>query len=198
MNDIEETLSAAFDGECSPAELGRLLDACDRSPQLLRRYGRYCASREAHAGGTFNSSPEALCRAVMSQIDPPRHARVVALRARTRAVMRPLGGFALAASLGALATFTAYRFGGIPPVTPALTQTASVGNVVASSVTPAVAPRVEVQWSQLGPGAARQLDDYMLEHASYRSRQDMGSAFSYARVAAQRAFQGPTADAGSH
>lgn len=204
MTNFEETLSAAFDGECSHAEFERLLDACSRSPQLMRRFGRHCASREAGAGTVFNYDSEVFCTAVMTQIDPPRHARVVAFRSRARAVMRPLGGLALAASLGALVTFSAYRFDALPQVPATLTQTASNASDTPVAATPvadvhiasagnngtAAAPTDEVQWSQLNPGTARQLDDYMMEHASYRSAQGMGSTLSYARMAAQSMVQG--------
>lgn len=210
MTNFEETLSAAVDGECSSVEFDRLLDACGRSPQLMRRYGRHCASREARIGTAFNFDSEALCVAVMSQIDPPRHPHVVALRSRARAVMRPLGGLALAASLGALVTFTAYRFDALPSQVTAmpatLTQSASNTGTTTIGATPVadvhvvsaggngtaavIAPTNEVQWSQLNPGAARQLDDYMMEHASYRSAQSMGSTLSYARMAAQGMVQG--------
>lgn len=220
MTNFEETLSAAFDGECSPAEFERLLDACSQSPQLLRRYGRHCASREASVGTAFNFDSEVFCAAVMSRIDPPRHARVVALRSRVRAVVRPIGGLALAASLGALVTFTAYRFNALPQVPAMLAQTASNTGATTVGTTPAVATPVAdvhvasasgngltatapinmVQWSQLAPGTARQLDDYMMEHAAYRSAQGMGSTLSYARMAAQGMMQDirNAAVAGSH
>ena len=190
MTNFDESLSAVFDGECSHAELDRLLDACGRSPELMRRYGRYSASHEASSGTVFNFDSEALCASVMSQIDPPRRARVLAFRTRARAVLRPVGGLALAASVGALATFAVYRAGGpvLPQAAP-VAQTASNtvnaspadgGNAVASA-----APVSEPRWSQLDPSAARQLDDYMMEHASYRSEQGMGSALNYARMATQ-------------
>lgn len=216
MTNFEESLSAAFDGECSPAEFERLLDACSRSSQLMRRYGRHCASREARGGTVFNFDSEVFCATVMSRIDPPRHARVVAFRSRVRAVMRPLGGLALAASLGALATFAVYRFDALPQVPAMLTQTASNTRVTTVGTTPAAAtpvadvhvasaggngpmaipPTNEVQWSKLAPGTARQLDDYMMEHATYRSAQGMGSTLSYARMAVQ-GIQNPAVN-GSH
>lgn len=187
MTNFDETLSAAFDGECTAAELDRLLDACGRSPALMQRFGRYCASRDARAGVYFNFDAEALCSAVMTHIDPPRHARVVALRARTRAALRPMAGLALAASVGALATFSVYRFNLGTGVTalPGAAATAAAGpSAQVAQATPS-ASATNARWTQMDPSTARQLDDYMMEHASYRSEQGMGSALNYARMAAQ-------------
>lgn len=211
MTNHDEILSAALDGECSVAELDRLLQACGQSPRLMQRYTRHLASREACGGTRFGFDSETFCASVMSVIEAPRpvrashsharpHTRVVAFRRRARSVLRPLGGLALAASVGALATFAAYRFDALPAFNQAVQQTAATGQHlhVASAgngaVAPANAPAAEVRWSQLNPGTARQLDDYMMEHASYRTEQGMGSALNYARMAAQSAYTG----GGSH
>lgn len=191
MKDFDEILSAAQDGECSPVELDRLLEACAQSPELLRRFGRQCASREARAGTRFNFDSEALCAAVMSQVTPAPHARVVALRSHVKTVLRPVTGLALAASLGALATFGVYRLQVTAPTSIAATASAGSGAVAdvagggAAATVGGGAPVSDVRWAQLAPSTARQLDDFMLEHASYRSAQGMSSALDYARMAAQ-------------
>lgn len=193
MTNFEEILSAALDGECSPAELDLLLAECGRFPELMRRFGRHCASREAVVGTRFNFDSEALCAGVMSHLVPQRHLRVVTLKARAGALVRPLAGLALAASLGAVVTFGVYRFDApshgvsasaispIPSTTPRVMASAGGGGGVGPSST----PNSEVRWTKLAPSAARQLDYYMMEDAGYRSVQGMSSALSYARVASQ-------------
>lgn len=190
MTQLDETLSAFLDGECSSAELDRVLEACGRDAALMQRCTRVYASRDAVRGVAVKFDADALCRGVMAQVAPPRRAKVVALRKRAADVVRPLTGLAMAASLGALVTFAALHYDLAPGPVPMATAQATNGNAtaqVAQASVPQItaAPAEEVRWSKLDPAAARQLDDYMMEHASYRSGQSMGSALNYARMAAQ-------------
>lgn len=198
MTNVNEILSAVLDGECSAAELDQLLDASRRSPDLFRRFGRYCAQREASAGTRFDFDAETLCASVMSQIGPAKRTLGSAFRRQVLTVARPLGGLALAASLGAMATIGLYRYTGISSPAGQSGSTTPRASVIAStspvsSGVSKTADRVrtatplanEVRWTKLAPNTTRVLDDYMIYDSAYRSVQGMGSALTYARVAAQ-------------
>lgn len=205
MTNLNEILSTVLDGECSPAELDQLLDASRRSTDLFRRFGRYCAQREASVGTRFDFDAEALCANVMSQIRPTRGARSIALRRQILALSKPLTGLALAASLGAMATIGLYRYADAPSsaghsgsAAPRMSVVASAMPVVAG--VNKIANRVqtspvadEVRWTKLAPSTTRELDDYVIYDSAYRpSVQGMGSALTYARVTAQEsAFSFP-------
>ncbi|TAM11251.1 MAG: hypothetical protein EPN72_04030 [Nevskiaceae bacterium] len=199
MVNLEESLSALLDGECTAAELDAVLDACGHQPDLLHRFGRFCAVREIHAGRAVNRVPEDFCGAVMRSLDVPGTAPVLPLRAmhlphrrRARTTWFKAGGLALAASFGAVVALTGYHY----VVTPAVMQVADAGStttavpVVAAargnSIVAVAAPKVdEVSWSQLDPETTQHLDDYMMEHTGYGSVQMMNGALGYARITAQ-------------
>lgn len=201
MTNLNEILSAALDGECSASELDQLLDASRRSPDLLRRFGRYCAQREASVGTRFDFDSETLCANVMSQVGPARHRHGKAFIRHVLPMARPLAGLALAASVGAMATIGLYRYSGIAltpvhanAVVPGMSVAANggasaVGVKKVASRTQTSAPSAplvnQVRWTQLAPSTTRELDDYMIYDSAYRSVQGMGSALTYARVAAQ-------------
>lgn len=198
MTRTDELLSALVDGECSPAELDRLLRDCAASPELLNRYQRMCAVRELVRGGDIHVDAR-FCQRVMSGVTPEVSRPILGWRPRRRSGLRPVVGWALAASFGALATLAVTRVGSLPtwPGAPIVAggsagsgqQVAKLSPIsqVSTASAVAAAPKVaEVRWDELRPEAARQLDDYLLEHASYRSFDNMGGAVGYARVAAHQ------------
>ncbi|MDE2148427.1 MAG: sigma-E factor negative regulatory protein [Gammaproteobacteria bacterium] len=201
MTHSDELLSALLDGECKPSELDALLRGCAESAPLIQRFERLCLVREVLRGGAVHVDT-GFCARVMSQVSPPpvRHIRMPWHRRRQ---VRPAIGLALAASLGALVTVAVLRVGALPqwrqvpgqaavtPVplavaaassVPLLAQPASVADRAGAALGgPAVA---EVRWDQLQPETARQLDDLLMEHSTYRAGEGMGGTLSYARAAA--------------
>jgi len=104
----QESLSALVDGECSDAELDRLLAEMDRQPGLGQQWSRWHLSREAAEGTRVLDGQPCICAGVMAALEEPRRTgRVVDLAAFRRRVAtlpwRPAVGLAAAASMGAAA-----------------------------------------------------------------------------------------------
>lgn len=102
-----ESLSALLDGECSDAEIDRLLRQMDASPELAQQWGRWHLQRDLAEGASV--APKAcICAGVMAGLEEPiSRGRVVDLSAWRRRVIdlpwKPAVGFAAAASMGAAA-----------------------------------------------------------------------------------------------
>jgi len=195
-----ELLSALLDGECRPAELDGLLDELDGSPQLKQRWSRMCRVREAMQDTRVDVSSAEFCAGVMAAVRREGAVtaadKVIHLPVRRRVGVgrwRIPAGLAAAASVAALAMGAGYRWfaplppagapaavaqvspadasGGLQPATLAGSQQGRLMQVSAS----AGDEPVETRWSQLDADTARQLDEYMLEHAHMRAEEGMGS-----------------------
>lgn len=175
-----ESLSALFDGECSGAELGRLLDSLDREPALKAEWSRLCLAREtlksplsaAHDAG-FSSRVMA---AIAAESAAPR-ANVIPFPFPTRAwrLTQPLVGYAMAASLGAFVVF------GL------MTPRDDGGGDLAEAPVQVASYAAEKPTPVAGHEQDAQLDGYLIDYSHYRARQGMGGSLGYARVAAHNA-----------
>lgn len=174
----DETLSALLDGECSPAELDRLLEAMERDPALKARYSRMCLARDSLKGGRARSAHLDFSSRVLAALDPEPAARVVPLRrvgalapdpVRGR-LWRPLAGLAAAAALAAVAVL-AIR----PQPTEAPVAVGADGQA---------ADGVDRHWAELDADNARRLNRYLAAHSKSRVQQGVGGTLSYARYAA--------------
>jgi negative regulator of sigma E activity len=67
-----ELLSALLDGECSAAELDRLMAELERDPQLQRRWSRMCRVREAMQDTRVDLASEDFCAGVMAAVQQDR------------------------------------------------------------------------------------------------------------------------------
>ncbi len=150
----EELVSALLDGECSAAEIRRLLDETATSPQLMQQYSRMNLVREALSGKPMSRAvqldSDQFCAGIMSRLgemEPanvaapatavPAQPKVVALPTRPRHATpqrlrrsRPLIGWAAAASftLIVLAGGRAwYGSGSEPAATPVASLAANSG-----------------------------------------------------------------------
>jgi negative regulator of sigma E activity len=119
-----ESLSALLDGECSDAEIDRLLRQMDASPELAQQWGRWHLQRDLADGASI--APDiCICAGVMAGLEEPvSRGRVVDLSAWRRRVVelpwKPAVGFAAAASMGAAAVlFMGPQQQGIGSVQPA-------------------------------------------------------------------------------
>jgi hypothetical protein len=149
-----ELLSALADGECRAEEVDQLLRAWSAEPGLSDRFQRICATRAALRGVEFGQ-PVDVCADVMAAIAPRRRSlAALGWRARRR-VARPAVGLALAASLGALMTFSAIRVGdlgvGFSAGTPQVASRSNGGDV--ASAAPAAA-NAATGGAQVIPAAA--------------------------------------------
>ncbi|MCI0749023.1 MAG: sigma-E factor negative regulatory protein, partial [Nevskiales bacterium] len=135
----EETLSALLDGECSPAELNRLLEAMTRDSTLKERYSRLCLARESRLGVRFRSARLDFPDRIMTALQDERAARIIPFRlpqVRWTSVWRPLSGLAAAAAVGALAVLAVKpQPSSAPPLHPA-----AGSETVTAEVAPAAGP----------------------------------------------------------
>ncbi|WP_028080742.1 sigma-E factor negative regulatory protein [Solimonas soli] len=180
----QESLSALLDGECSDQELDALLEALDRSPELMGSWSRLHAAREARAGLRVRRLD--ITAAVMARLDEapdaPR-AKVVELASRRKPLAwRPLAGLAAAASVAAVAVTLGFNFGTVPAAGNGPVETASA---------PAAALQPVALSAANDAGGNAQIDDdlrnYMIEHSNTLAERGVGGALSYARFAARTA-----------
>lgn len=175
-----ESLSALFDGECSSAELDRLLDGLDREPALKAEWSRLCLARDARATTVRNACPDfaaGVMAAIAVQTDTPR-ATVIPFPQRVWRATQPLVGYALAASVGAFAVF-----GVMAPKSDGDTAEAPVQ----------FAQMAEPYTVAQGDADEDPVSSYLMDHSA-RSRAGMGGSLGYARVAAHRAVYRREAD----
>lgn len=194
-----ENLSALLDGECSPAEVGRLLDELERNPGLKQAYSRLCQAREAAEGTRILKDQPCICGDVMAGIrnepmDEAASPKVVDLDSRRRWMPRlqTLGGMAAAATVAAIAVLVAV---------PGVRQSGdglSAGGLMPQVSSPAEIPAGfggtrrsrDLRTVSLTPEEVEQaqqmeeLNDLLLEHSSSVADQGVGGTLRYARVAA--------------
>ena len=212
-----ESLSALLDGECTPAELDRLLDQMEVDPSLKARYSRMTLAREARLNTRVRSAEIDFSAAVMAALDTEPVAapgasagdnnsfsmtpaaagtsNVLPFRPRMPTSWQPYAGLALAASLGAVAVLAIRPQSTVlPEAMPVSTQLAPVETL------PAEAYEVtERRWPRSDEDNAEQLNNYLIAYSQSRAQQGMGSTLGYARFAAHTAeyrpqrIQGPKA-----
>jgi negative regulator of sigma E activity len=155
----EELMSAMLDGECSPAEMDRVLREIEASPALKARWSRMCLARDALADIRVRSAAPDFCSGVMAAIArdeaPQVSSKVVPLRQRAAARAaaapvqaraqrwQPMAGLAAAASIAAVAAVGGYRW---------LNQPVEGANAIAA-VTPSAAsaaPAMAIQPASFG------------------------------------------------
>lgn len=189
---IQETLSALHDGECTDRELDALLGELDRQPALKASWSRMQIAREAQDGARFAKID--ICAAVMAGLDAaPQQAspKVVDLASRRRRALpwRTAAGFAVAASVAAVAVSLGINFGSV-------NHGAGLG-VAANDGSP-VQTASGIRDVAMVSGAAgdegaiaspsSEMDDdlrnYMIEHSNSLADRGVGGALSYARFAA--------------
>jgi len=201
----KESLSALLDGECSDAEIDRLLSAFDTDAQLAARWSRMCIIREAREGTRVSSFDEAFAGRVMASIhsgvavdESPQVVHLADRRRRMRSVIRsawkPVVGFASAAAMGAAAVLVIQpnnqaeqgvmtaSASGSGPVTMPVNVTPSVQGANLISVSTAGQP---VQ--QMSPEYSRQLREYLIDHSNTAAAQGVGGTLRYARFVAHNA-----------
>ena len=192
----QESLSALLDGECSAAELDRLLDEIERSPELKAAYSRLCQAREVGEGTRITKGQPCICADVMSRVakEPMVEvsAKVADLDSRRRwaPVFRSWGGMAAAAAtVAAVAVLVAMP--GLKPVqtgdTPMLASEGSAPVNFVPAAVPVSRPSRYQRAVALTPEQAEQfeeLNSLMLTHNSSMAEQGVGGTLRHARAAA--------------
>lgn len=172
----DEALSALLDGECSPAELDRLLDSMERDPTLKARYSRMCLARDSLRGGRAKAVQAAFPGRVLAALGQEAASTVVPFRVHRRVtpdqgrgrLWLPLAGLAAAAALAAVAVVFWPAFS----LTPTPEQ---------------IAAETDRHWTELDADNARQLNRYLIAYRQSRAEQGVGGTLSHARYAAYTA-----------
>lgn len=206
----DELLSAMLDGECTAAEARQALDAIARSPALKAKWSRLQLAREALAGTRVRTAAPDFALGVMAAIEADEAAgvtetpkvvplrrpapAVVAAPSRVRRRWQPAVGLAAAASITAAVVVVGGNLLSSPVGTSAVvarnaataagTTLATAATDVAESASAAIA---ETRWAAIDGAAARQLNDYLMEHSNSRYEAGMGGSLSYARLAVRSA-----------
>lgn len=189
-----EALSALIDGECTPEELDRLLDALERDPELARRFSRGRLAQDAREGVRVLKGQPCICAGVMDAVRreaPPQRqpaSRVVALPPRRPAarVWKPLIGLAAAASMGALAVLLVRpesRSLPAPAGSSVSLPDPGAGPLLSVSADPALVQA----WPRSDDASARQLRSFLIDHSSAMAEEGVGGTLRYARFAAHTA-----------
>lgn len=196
-----ESLSALLDGESSPEEIDRLLDAVERSPELGEAFSRMCLAREATAGTRIVKQQPCICAAVMAGLDDSPDAvdsKVVQLPTRRGSIQlkwKPLAGLAAAASLGALAVLVALPQAqqALPSGSPVMPEVSSPVSLPAASRRPRQLQTVSADDELLQQWQEDELGGYLIEHSNTLADRGMAGTLSYARFTAHTADQSPQA-----
>ena len=187
----QESLSALLDGECTGAELDRLLEELDRSPELGQQWSRLCLARESRTGTRIARQQPCICSDVMGKLDATpaaADAKVVDLavhKARRRpwiaSFWKPAVGFAAAASVGAAAVMFIQPQAG-PSTGSGGSGFATAGTVAGWSQTP------ELRTVSTADDAHSQmLREYLMDHSNAIADAGVGGTLRYARFAAHTA-----------
>lgn len=189
VTDMNESISALLDGECTPAELERLLDEMERNPALREQFSRQCLARDSRMGTKVRSVRLDFSAGVLAALrDEQPGAVVLPFVARARQIpWKAATGLAAAAAVGALAVLALKPDApvGVPaglPVatTSPMTQTVAVS---AAGTRPAAIPVAAVAGSQ-DELTRQQLQNYLRAYSQSRDQQSMRSTLGYARYAA--------------
>jgi negative regulator of sigma E activity len=187
----QDSLSALLDGECSSAELDRLLDELDRSPELGAQWSRLCLAREAGIGTRVAKQQPCICADVMGKLDAipaVANAKVVDLavhkanrRSRMASIWKPAIGFAAAASVGAAAVMFIQ-----PQNSPAGggrdLRVIPAGTVASWSQTPELRTVATTDDAH-----SQMLREYLMDHSNAIADEGVGGTLRYARFAAHTA-----------
>jgi negative regulator of sigma E activity len=186
-----ESLSALLDGECSPAELDRLLDQMGTDPALMQGWTRLCAAREARDGARAPVLRQDLAAGIMVALEAaPRTSTVISLPVRRKSHARGSwsgwAGWAAAASIAAVALLVNLpgNRAEITPQAPGLVQDGPVRGINNPTAR-------DLRTVSLSPPA--ELDDedplanYLMEHNNTLANQGMAGTLRYTRFAAHTA-----------
>src|SRR5690349_5161819 len=148
---MKESLSVLLDGECSAAELDRVLAEMERDPALRAQLSRQCLARESRMGTRIRSADLDFADRVLAALqDEP--AVVVPFGDRVRRIpWRAAVSLAAAAALGAVAVLVVRPQAPVGPEAP-IYPGAAVQTAVSAESEPA-----EMQFAELRGEHARQL-----------------------------------------
>ena len=178
ITDKTEKLSALMDGELYGSEAAHAIDELKCDATLKTCWGRYhlisdvLRSHAPHYLG-HGVSESVMC---LMQNEPPlstRGWRVI----RSPQMLKPLAGFALAASVAALAIFSV-------PNTLFTPRSTDSSLLAAASSTPRPVASTSKHWAQAQPAIESRLNHYLTSHNEYSTSAGIQGVLPYARIVA--------------
>jgi negative regulator of sigma E activity len=163
---VNEQLSACLDGELPAAELDLLLKRLERTPDLRDALGRYTVIGEALRHSKPVIASRSFADKVMAAVDQePAAARRAPRVSPVLRRLRPVAGFGIAATVAAIAVFSAQQ-AGVTPDTIATNAPAAVPSAVVAQSTDYVVPTSTSSPSFV---PATRLTNYVVAHSEYSS-----------------------------
>jgi sigma-E factor negative regulatory protein RseA len=167
---VKEQLSACLDGELPEAELDLLLKRIGREAELRQTLGRYALVSEALKGDKSAAASGTFAANVMAALE----SEPVAVRSGWRVSpamlrrLRPVAGFAVAASVAAIAVFSVQR-AGMPPGVIADAETDVRPTQTLAVAAPETSYTVPTTTSTSAFVPATRLTNYVVAHSEYSS-----------------------------
>jgi sigma-E factor negative regulatory protein RseA len=171
MNDsVKEQLSACLDGELPEAELDLLLKRIGRDAELRQTLGRYALTSEALKSDKPVAATEAFATNVMAALENEPAAVRSGWKVSPAAVrrLRPVAGFAVAASVAAIAVLSVQRADMAPGVIADGATDAGATQTLAAAA-PEASYTVPTTTSTSAFVPATRLTNYVVAHSEYSS-----------------------------
>ena len=180
---IDENISALMDGELNEAETGRLLDQLQRDAGLRTCWTRYHLISDTLRSDLTGHIKHNVATCVIKALESepihfsPRRATPHPSRF-TPHIFKPLAGFAVAASIAAVAVLSLQ-------VTAPLQTTYPVNLAGLSGTSPLAQVSKATdrsRWSAGRPSVESKLDIYLANHNQYSMSTEMQGMLPYARI----------------
>jgi sigma-E factor negative regulatory protein RseA len=171
MNDsVKEQLSACLDGELPEAELDLLLKRIGRDAELRQTLGRYALMSEALKNDKPVAATEAFATNVMAALENEPAAVRSGWKVSPAAMrrLRPVAGFAVAASVAAIAVLSVQRADMAPGVIADGATDAGATQTLAAAA-PEASYTVPTTTSTSAFVPATRLTNYVVAHSEYSS-----------------------------
>jgi negative regulator of sigma E activity len=189
---MNESISALLDGECSPAELERLLDQMERDPALREQFSRQCLARESRMGTRVRAARLDFSSKVLAALqDEQPGAVVMPFVPRVRQIpWKAATGLAAAAAVGAMAVLALKpeaplgSSAGLPVATTSPMASDAVALPVAAAAQQPVAINAALRTGSEDEVTRQQLQNYLRAYSQSREQQHVRSLLGYARYAA--------------
>ena len=179
LMDKTEKLSALMDGELYGPEAAHAIDELKCDATLKTCWGRYHLISDVLRNHAPHHLRHGVAESVMGlmQSEPPLRARGWRV-IRSPQMLKPLVGFALAASVAVLAILN------VPNslLTPRSTDNSLL--VAAASSTPSSVASTNPHWDQAQPAIESRLNHYLTSHNEYSTSVGIQGVLPYARIVA--------------
>ncbi len=197
---FRENMSALVDGELESRSVSQTIDTLLESDQFKLHWSRYHMVRDVLRHKAYPDAGAELCERVRSCLaDEPLHLpERRRLTQRWRATLKPVAGFALAASVAVVAVLAVRDQGALPgqpqriaaPAPPLTTPSPLLAE--STSRTMSALPRLaqaenssgglkRLQWNISEPAVANRLNGYLVNHSEYLGGA-MKGMHPYARI----------------